>query len=172
MPDEQTMTDRIGALHPTGDPTAALHTVVGAFYQRMLADEQLAGYFAFTDIARQQRRLVNALKLALGLEQRQYQGPEHLADRMKAAHHPLRISRSDFDATIRHLGATLDDTGVPQDIAQSIIDVAESLFTAVVDPALQPVEPDAEIRTLNRPAEPWWRAPWRATAAWLGLGDR
>jgi hemoglobin len=94
-----------------GEP--ALVAMVDDFYVRVLADQQLVGFFAGVNMARLKGRQVEFFAAALG-------GPDYYrgAD-MRQAHAGRGISQADFDKLAFHLTAVLAEAGLPgQTIAQ------------------------------------------------------
>jgi hemoglobin len=80
---------------------------VDGFYQRLLADPDLAPFFADVDLRRLKSHQRAFIAAALG-------GPEIYAGRdMAAAHAGLDITDADFDAVVGHLVDTLTSLGVP-----------------------------------------------------------
>jgi hemoglobin len=95
---------------------AAVEAAVDEFYGRVLADPQLAGYFADTDLGRLKGHQRTFLTAALG-------GPQRYAGRSMADAHAGRdITPTAFDAVVGHLGATLAHLGVPPDTIGAIAD--------------------------------------------------
>lgn len=89
--------------------SAAVHAAVDDFYSRVLADPQLAPFFASTDLQRLKAHQRSFIAAAIG-------GPEVFSGRdMKTAHAGLGITSADFDAVTRHLVDTLTGLGVPAD---------------------------------------------------------
>jgi len=87
--------------------SAAVSAAVDQFYQRVIADPILAGYFEGTDMKRLKGHQRAFIAAAIG-------GPEpYLGRNMAEAHARLDISESDFDRVVGHLVATLDALGVP-----------------------------------------------------------
>src|ERR1700733_11923822 len=86
---------------------AALAAVVDDFYVRVLADPQLAGFFAGANMQKLKGRQVEFFAAALG-------GPDFYqgAD-MRKAHAGRGISQADFDKVAAHLVAALAAAGVP-----------------------------------------------------------
>ena len=88
-----------------GEP--ALTAVVDDFYVRVLADPQLAGFFAGVNMPKLKGRQVEFFAAALG-GPNYYQGPD-----MREAHAGRGISQADFDKVAFHLTASLAAAGVP-----------------------------------------------------------
>jgi hemoglobin len=154
VPDrQQTMIDRVAALHPQGDAKAAVAMVVEDFYRRILADDDIAPYFADTDIGLQQRRITDALVLALGGTQRRYQDVDHLRDRLRASHKRLGITTDHYAVVGGALSETLVDAGVPQDIRSHLLDLVVDVRGDIV--ASVPPPPAAQPAP-DRPAYRRW----------------
>jgi hemoglobin len=105
---------------------AALTAAVDNFYGRLLADPELARFFPDGVGPRHRAYLVTALGEALGGRER-YRGPD-----LAAAHRGLNISDAHFDRTAAHLAGTLDELGVPRDLADRIVGIVAGLRSAVV----------------------------------------
>lgn len=104
----------------------AVAAVVDLFYDRVLADEELAGYFAGVDVDRlkaHQRRFVGQ---ALGAT-RPYSGRS-----MERAHGHLGITDAAFDRVVGHLAAALADAGVDADTIDTIADTLAPLRADIV----------------------------------------
>lgn len=87
---------------------------VDDFYQRLLADPELAPFFADVDLRRLKAHQRAFIAAALG-------GPEIYAGRdMAAAHAGLDITDADFDAVVGHLVDTLTSLGVPGETVATI----------------------------------------------------
>src|SRR4051812_6184203 len=84
----------------------AVTVAVDMLYDRLLADRELRGYFAASDMRRLKGHMRSFLAAALG-------GAEIYAGRdMAAAHAHLRITDDDFDRTCGHVVAVLAELGV------------------------------------------------------------
>src|SRR5215472_11350381 len=96
-----------------GEP--ALVAVVDDFYQRVLADPQLAGFFAGASMPRLKGRQVEFFAAAPG-------GPDaYQGASMQRAHAGRGISQADFDKAALHLTGALAAAGVP---AETIAQIA------------------------------------------------
>ncbi|WP_255946485.1 group I truncated hemoglobin [Streptomyces odontomachi] len=116
-----TLFDRIG-----GDE--AVGAVVDLFYDRVLADPDLAPYFTDVGI----RRLKNHQRLFIGQalgSTRPYPGRS-----MHRAHAHLGITRAAFDRVVEHLAASLGEAGVDEGtigtIAEALAPLADDIVTA------------------------------------------
>ncbi|MDT0353975.1 group I truncated hemoglobin [Pseudonocardia charpentierae] len=100
---------------------------VDDFYERVLADPELAGYFSGVDVNRvkaHQRRFMTA---AIG-------GPAAYRGRpMRRAHAGLHIRDADFDRVVGHLAATLTSLGVDSPTIDTIADTLGLLRVQIVD---------------------------------------
>ena len=95
-----------------GEP--ALVAVVDDFYGRVLADAQLAAFFAGVNMPKLKGRQVEFFAAALGGPS-YYQGPS-----MRQVHAGRGISQADFDRVAFHLVGSLTDAGVPPQIITEI----------------------------------------------------
>jgi hemoglobin len=108
-----------------GEP--ALVAVVDDFYVRVLADPQLAGFFAGASMPKLKGRQVEFFAAALGGPS-VYQGAS-----MRQVHAGRGISQADFDRVAFHLAAALAAAGVPGTviarIAAAITPLAEEIVS-------------------------------------------
>ena len=105
---------------------AALTAAVDNFYGRLLADPELGPLFPDGVGPRHRAYVVTVLGEALGGPER-YRGPD-----LTAAHRGLGISGAHFDRAAAHLAGTLDELGVPRDLADRIVGIVAGLRPAVV----------------------------------------
>lgn len=84
------------------------------FYERVVADPQLAPYFADTDMTTL-RRHQTALLVQVTGGPVQYEGRD-----LARAHAGLGITGEDFDKVVGHLAGTLTDLGVPADVVGQV----------------------------------------------------
>lgn len=98
--------DEIGGL-------PAVSAAVDIFYDKLMADSALSGYFEGYSVGKLKGHQRAFLVTALG-------GPEVYRGRsLGEAHAPLGVTSADFDKVVGHLVATLTELGVPGDtIAQ------------------------------------------------------
>ena len=100
---------------------AALEVVVEDFYARVLADEELAGFFAGTNMSRLKGKQAEFLAAVLG-------GPEPYAGpSMKQAHQGRGITMHHFDLVAGHLNDSLCAAGVPAETVEEIFAVVAPL---------------------------------------------
>ena len=106
---------------------SALVAVVDDFYERVLADPQLAGFFAGTNMPKLKGRQVEFFAAALG-------GPDiYQGASMRQVHAGRGISQADFDQVAVHLVGALDAAGVPGEtvgqIAKAITPLADDIVS-------------------------------------------
>lgn len=109
---------------------AAMDAAVDKFYEKVLADDRIKGFFEGIDMDKQRRKQKNFLTFAFG-------GPNNYSDRgMAAAHKKLvaeqGLNDSHFDAVVENLGATLQDLGVAEELIKEAAGIAESVRDAVL----------------------------------------
>src|SRR5215472_6286125 len=105
----------------------ALAAVVEDFYERVLADPQLAGFFAGASMPKLKGRQVEFFAAALGGPYA-YQGAS-----MRQVHAGRGISQADFDKVALHLTGALTAAGVPTEtitqIAAAIMPLADEIVS-------------------------------------------
>ena len=108
--------DRIG-----GEP--AVDAAVDIFYRRVLADDRISQFFDDVDMERQASKQKAFLTFAFG-------GPAHYSGKdMRTAHAHLvarGLDDTHFDAVLEHLGATLQELGVADELIEQCASIAES----------------------------------------------
>lgn len=88
----------------------AIRAVVDRFYELVLGDERLAGYFGGTDISQLKRHQVLLISQVMG-------GPSQYDGRdLQQAHAGLEISGEDFALVVSYLAQALQEAGVPSEI--------------------------------------------------------
>lgn len=104
-----------------GEP--AMSAAVDIFYRKVLADDLIAPFFESVDMDRQAAKQKAFLTMVLG-------GPVAYTGRdMRTAHAPLvsrGLSDAHFDAVVGHLGATLKELGVADELIAQVASTAES----------------------------------------------
>ena len=99
-----------------GEP--ALVAVVDDFYERVLADPQLAAFFAGANMPKLKGRQVEFFTVALG-------GPDvYQGGSMRQVHVGRGIGQADFDKVAFHLTSALAAAGVP---AETIAQIAAAI---------------------------------------------
>jgi hemoglobin len=92
------------------DGTAAIRAAVSVFYDRVLDDPQLAGWFEGVDMRRLRKHQTAFLLYALG-------GAETYSGRpLRNAHTGLQITDAAFDATVEHLLAAFREVDIAPDV--------------------------------------------------------
>ena len=114
-----TLYDRLGG-------RAGISAVVDEFYDRVLADEQLAGYFTDTDTEALREHQTAFISHVTG-------GPDSYDGReMAAAHAGLEITDADFDRVAGHLQAALEAFDVAEADIETVLDEVSALRPAIV----------------------------------------
>ena len=114
-----TLYDALGA-------EGGIRDAVDAFYNRVVADPELADYFAGVDMQRLRRHQVDMLVSATG-GPREYTGRE-----MAVAHHGLSITDAAFDKVVDHLGATLASAGADDVSIAAVVAALAPLRSSIV----------------------------------------
>src|SRR6202049_4427271 len=103
----------------------ALEAVVNDFYGRVLADEELAGFFPGTNMARLKGRQVEFFAAALG-------GPDpYTGAPMREVHQGRGITVHHFTLVAEHLAAGLTAAGVPSETVDQILAAIAPLSTEI-----------------------------------------
>jgi hemoglobin len=105
----------------------AVEAVVAGFYERVMADAQLAPYFRNVSMSRLHQHQVDFFVAALGGGTDIYKGKD-----MVTAHRGLNITDQAFDAVAGHLVATLKSLGVGQGHIDQVIGLIAPLRSVVV----------------------------------------
>lgn len=104
----------------------ALVAVVDDFYDRVMADPQLAPFFAGISMRALKGKQVEFFAEALG-------GPHvYQGQPMRQAHQGRGISQADFDKVAYHLTSSLASAGVPGDLVTQIIGAIAPLADDIV----------------------------------------
>ncbi|WP_439381038.1 group I truncated hemoglobin [Amycolatopsis lexingtonensis] len=104
----------------------ALTAVVDDFYERVLADAELAVFFTGTNLPRLKGMQVEFFTAALG-------GPDEYRGRpMKDVHRGRGIEPHHFDLVAKYLTDSLLAAGVPQETAETIIGAIAPLSADIV----------------------------------------
>jgi hemoglobin len=106
----------------------AMRSVTSSFYERVLADELLAPYFAGVDMDRQSVMLAEFLAMAFG-------GPHAYAGRdLRTAHAGLRgLTDMHFDRVVALLAIALREYGVAEGDIATVGAVAETVRADVLN---------------------------------------
>ncbi|MDO9049505.1 MAG: group 1 truncated hemoglobin [Methylobacter sp.] len=112
----QTLYEKIGG-------EAAVNAAVDIFYRKVLADYRINRFFDNSDMEKQAAKQKAFLTMAFG-------GPNNYSGQdMRNAHAHLvkmGLNASHFDAVMEHLGATLTELNVPQELIAQAAAIAES----------------------------------------------
>lgn len=104
----------------------ALEQVVAGFYERVLADPELTGFFTGTNMARLRGRQVEFFAAALG-------GPDpYTGASMKQVHQGRGITRKHFDLVAGHLSDALIAAGVGEETVAAVLDAIAPLAEDIV----------------------------------------
>ena len=102
---------------------AAVNAAVDIFYRRVLADDSISGFFDAVDMEAQAAKQKAFLTFAFG-------GPnDYTGKSMRDGHAHLvkdGLNDSHFDAVMGHLGATLKELNVPDELIAEAAAIAES----------------------------------------------
>ncbi|MES1981762.1 MAG: group 1 truncated hemoglobin [Pseudomonadota bacterium] len=102
---------------------AAVNAAVDIFYRKVLQDERISEFFDGVDMDRQAIKLKAFLAMAFGAPT-PYTGADM---RRGHAHLVARgLNDSHFDAVMQHIGATLKELNVPENLIAQAAAIAES----------------------------------------------
>jgi hemoglobin len=118
---EKSLYERIGG-------EAAVDAAVDIFYRRVLADERIAHHFEHVEMSIQREKQKAFLTFAFGGPHRPAGGRD-----MRSSHEHLKLTESDFDAVMEHLGATLEALAVPAPLIAEAASVALSVKDDVLN---------------------------------------
>ncbi len=121
---EVTLYERIGG-------EAAVRAAVDRFYERILADPELKGFFATVSMPRLKAHQLAFLSQVLG-GPRQYSGAS-----MRDAHSRLAIEQRHFDGVAVHLVETLRELNLPEEIITAIAAALTPLSAQIVNTPAQ-----------------------------------
>lgn len=118
------MTENNTSLYEQIGGEAAVNAAVDIFYRKVLEDYRINRFFDHTDIEKQAAKQKAFLTMAFG-GPNNYNGTD-----MRQAHahlvKKLGLNDSHFDAVMEHLGATLKELNVPQNLINQAAAIAES----------------------------------------------
>ncbi|WP_159928839.1 MULTISPECIES: group 1 truncated hemoglobin [Nocardia] len=104
----------------------ALEVVVADFYVRVLADDELAGFFKGVNMSRLQGRQVEFFAAALG-------GPDpYTGAPMHRIHQGKGITMRHFELVAAHLSDSLAAAGVPAETVEQIVGTVSNLASDIV----------------------------------------
>jgi hemoglobin len=105
----------------------AIEAVVDDFYDRVLNDEQLVGYFDSFDMAELHAHQVQFISSVAG-------GPvSYTGGEMREVHAPLGIEQADFDAVATYLDRALRENGVCDEYVDAIMAEVAALKDPILD---------------------------------------
>jgi hemoglobin len=108
---------------------ATVRKVVAIFYEKILADDSVSGYFKDINMEKQLKQQFDFICVALGgPNPQQYKGKN-----MREAHKHLNLKASDFDAIVGHLGAALGEVGCPENLIGQIAGALGALKDEVLN---------------------------------------
>ena len=105
----------------------AVNAAVDRFYERVLADPALNTFFHHISMPRLKAHQAAFLSQAMG-GPKQYSGAS-----MKAAHASLAIEQRHFDSVVIHLGETLRDLGISEEIIGEVASTLLPLADKIVN---------------------------------------
>lgn len=107
----------------------AMEAAVDTFYRRVLSDDLISGFFEDVDMDRQAAKQKAFLTMVLG-------GPVAYTGRDMRTGHAHLVTRglndSHFDAVVGHLGATLAELGVPQELIGRVAATCETVRSDIL----------------------------------------
>jgi hemoglobin len=108
----------------------AVDAAVDIFYRKMLSDDRVSPFFDDVDMDRQIAKQKGFLTFAFG-------GPNAYTGKSMREGHKHLIKRglndTHVDIVIEHLGATLKELGVPDNLIAQVADIANSVRDDVLD---------------------------------------
>lgn len=104
----------------------AVEMVVAAFYERVLGDPLLKGYFKGVQMSRLYKNQTDFFCAALG-DPDAYHGRD-----MRSLHAGMNIGDEEFDAVAQHLSAALHDCGVDDDHTDTVLSLIAPLRRDIV----------------------------------------
>lgn len=105
----------------------AVKAAVDIFYEKVLADDLISGFFTSTDMDSQRIKQRSFLTMAFG-------GPNKYTGKdMREAHKHMNLNEDHFNAVANHLVATLQELGVAQEHIDEIVGIALSVKDDVLN---------------------------------------
>ena len=115
-----TLYERIGG-------EAAVDKAVDIFYDKVLADARISGFFDNLDMAAQANKQKKFLTMVFG-------GPsEYDGSDMRAAHAHLSLNEEHFNAVVENLAGTLIELGVANSDVAEVANIASSVKDDVLN---------------------------------------
>jgi methyl-accepting chemotaxis protein len=139
----------VGSLYERLGGGPAIAAAVSGFYDRVLADPDLAPFFDGVNMKVQRSRLAKFVAAAAG-------GPPYRGRTMRAAHEHLAIEPRQFDAVAGHLVAQLGDMGVDPALVDELVALVAPLAPEIVtapNGGTSAMTPDTTTALLDRSTE-------------------
>ena len=108
----------------------AVGAAVDIFYDKVISDDHINGFFEGVDMTKQMRKMKSFLSYAFGADT-----PFH-GESMRAAHERLvkqGLNDSHFDAVKNHIGDTLKQLNVEKSLIDEVLDITESTRNDVLN---------------------------------------
>lgn len=122
--DQEANVEEVASLYDRIGGEAAVNAAVDVFYRKVMDDYRINRFFNNADMDKQIAKQRAFFTMAFG-------GPNNYTGKdMRAAHAPLvkmGLSNFHFDAVMEHLGATLVELNVPEDLIAEAAAIAESV---------------------------------------------
>jgi truncated hemoglobin YjbI len=116
----KTLYERIG-----GEP--AVNAAVDLFYEKVIADDRINGFFVDLDMVAQANKQKKFLTMVFG-------GPnDYTARDMRTAHAHLALNETHFNAVVELLGQTLQELGVSDSDINQVVGIASSVKDDVLN---------------------------------------
>ena len=105
----------------------AVNKAVDIFYDKVLADDRISGYFENIDMVAQERKQTAFLTMVFG-------GPSDYDGKdMRSAHANMQLENIHFDAVVENLAETLKELGVAESEIAEVAAIAESVRDEVLN---------------------------------------
>ena len=105
----------------------AVDAAVDIFYEKVLADDRISGFFENLDMVAQARKQKNFLTMAFG-------GPnDYTGNDMRVGHAHLGITEEHFEAVVEHLAGTLKELGAQDSDIGEVAVIANSVKDDVLN---------------------------------------
>ena len=105
----------------------AVNAAVDIFYNKVLADDRVKGFFTGVDMKQQIAKQKMFLTYAFGGM------PNYSGKSMREAHKHLKLNDEHFNIIVQHLGNTLNELKVPADLIKEVAAIAESVRNDVLN---------------------------------------
>lgn len=113
MDESKTLFERIGGMD-------AVNAAVDIFYDKVLADATINGFFEGTDIGRQRGKQKAFLAYAFGAPM------PYTGKNMRDAHGHMDLTEAHFNAVAGHLVSTLQELDVADNLINEVVEIAIS----------------------------------------------